>query len=331
MQMDLKTVAIKPQRNTFAHVARRLGADKPASRYQEGTLDLQTMANQHYRPLWDPDHEYFDARRTALTMEDWYAFKDPRQYYYGSYVMTRARQQESAESAFDFVESRRLVELAQADVVALARRVLTPMRHVAWGGSMNNDFVAAYGFGAGITQPALLYAMDQLGIAQFITRAALLMGEPSDLDTAKADWMESPAWQPLRRLVEDLFVEKDWFELFVAQDLVVDGLLYPLIYQSFIDGKLAAEGGAAIAMMTQFQAEWYAETAKWVDAQIKTAAAENAENKQLVSTWVAKWRSRAIASLLPIAELAFGDEAQSALEEVVEQLDRRVAKLGVNA
>jgi phenol/toluene 2-monooxygenase (NADH) P1/A1 len=331
MQMDLRTVAIKPKRNTFGHVARRLGSDKPASRYQEGTLDLQTMSNQHYRPLWDPEHEYFDARRTALTMTDWYAFKDPRQYYYGSYVLVRARQQEAAESAFDFVESRRLVELAPPDVVALAKRILTPLRHVAWGSSMNNDFVAAYGFGAGITQPALLYAMDQLGIAQFVTRAALLMGDPSDLDIAKSDWMDNPAWQSLRRLVEDLFVEKDWFELLVAQDLVIDGLLYPLVYQAIIDGKMASEGGSAIAMMTQFQAEWYAETTKWVDAQIKVAVSENADNKALVSGWVVKWRSRAIASLLPIAEMAFGADAQAALDEVVEQHDRRLAKLGAGA
>lgn len=331
MQMDLRTVAIKPQRHTFGHVARRLGADKPASRYQEGTLDLQTMANQHYRPLWDPEHEYFDARRTAIKMVDWYAFKDPRQYYYGSYVMARARQQDAAESAFEFVETRRLVELAPPSTVALAKQILTPLRHVAWGGSMNNDFIAAYGFGAGITQPALLYAMDQLGIAQFLTRAALLLGDAADLDKAKADWMEEPAWQSLRRLIEDLFVEKDWFELFVAQDLVIDGLLYPLVYQSIVDSKLASEGGSAIAMLTQFQAEWYSETAKWVDAQIKAAASENDENRALVAAWVAKWRARAIASFLPIAEIAFGAEAQSALDEVVEQLDRRIAKLGVTA
>jgi phenol/toluene 2-monooxygenase (NADH) P1/A1 len=331
MQMDLRTVAIKPLRNTFGHVARRLGADKSASRYQEGTLDLQATANQHYRPLWDPEHEYFDERRTALVMTDWYAFKDPRQYYYGSYVMARARQQEAAEGAFDFVESRRLIELAPPEAVALAKRILTPLRHAAWGSSMNNDFAAAYGYGAGITQPALLYAMDQLGIAQFITRAALLMGDPADLDAAKADWMDNPAWQPLRRLVEDLFVEKDWFELFVAQDLLLDGLLYPLVYQSIIDGKLASEGGSAVAMMTQFQAEWYAETAKWVDAQIKTAVSESGANQVLVTGWIAKWKSRAIASLLPIAEMAFGEGGQSALDEVVEQLDRRIAKLGAGA
>jgi phenol/toluene 2-monooxygenase (NADH) P1/A1 len=82
MQIDLRTVSIKPLRNTFAHVAKRLGGDKPATRYQEGTLDIQATHNFHYRPTWDPDHEIFDPRRTQLVMKDWYAFKDPRQFYY---------------------------------------------------------------------------------------------------------------------------------------------------------------------------------------------------------------------------------------------------------
>jgi len=331
MQMDLRTVSIKPQRQTFGHIARRLGADKPASRYQEGTLDMQSMANQHYRPLWDPEHEYFDARRTAIVMTDWYSFKDPRQYYYGSYVMARARQQDAAESTFDFVETRRLVELAPPHLVATAKRLLVPLRHVAWGASMNNDFIAAYGFGAALTQPALLHAMDQLGIAQFITRAALLLGGPEDLDEAKQAWLEDADWQPLRRLVEDLFVEKDWFELLVAQDLVIDGLLYPLIYQTIIDDRIAADGGSAISMMTQFQTEWFGETGKWVDAQIKIAVGESHANRDLIANWVAKWKARAVASLVPLAKIGAGDDAPAVLDEVVSQFERRVAKLGVGA
>ncbi len=42
-------------------------------------------------------------------MADWYAFKDPRQFYYGTYTMARARMQETAEADFDFVEERGLV------------------------------------------------------------------------------------------------------------------------------------------------------------------------------------------------------------------------------
>ena len=182
MQMDLKTVEIKPQRETYAHVAARIGS-KPASRYQEGTFDLQSTGNPHYRPLWDPRFDYFDEARTKIAMKDWYEFKDPRQYYYGSYVMARAKQQENAEASFSFVESRNLAHAIPEDVKEAALRLLLPLRHVAWGASMNNDFIAAYGFGTGITQPALYAAMDQLGIAQFITRSALLFADADALDT----------------------------------------------------------------------------------------------------------------------------------------------------
>ena len=53
MQIDLRTVSIEPQRNTFDHLARRFG-DKPASRYQEGSYDIQAAENLHYLPTWDP-------------------------------------------------------------------------------------------------------------------------------------------------------------------------------------------------------------------------------------------------------------------------------------
>jgi len=90
MQIDIKTSTVQQVRQTFSHVARRLGADKPASRYQEATLELQPEVNFHYRPLWEPEFEIYDKGRTAIVMSDWYAFKDPRQYYYGTYTMVGA-------------------------------------------------------------------------------------------------------------------------------------------------------------------------------------------------------------------------------------------------
>ena len=64
MQIDLRTVAIKPVRQTFDHIARRFG-DKPASRYQEGTYDIQQTDIFHYRPMWEPELALFDERRTG--------------------------------------------------------------------------------------------------------------------------------------------------------------------------------------------------------------------------------------------------------------------------
>lgn len=331
MQMDLRTVTISPHRQTYGHVARHLGEDKPASRYQEGTIGLQTTGNQHYRPLWDPSHEYFDEDRTRIRMKDWYAFRDPRQYYYGSYVLARAKQQDAAEAAFDFVETRGLATSLPDDLRELALSLILPLRHVAWGASMNNDFIAAYGYGAGITQPALYYAMDQLGIAQFNTRVGLLFGDVDSLDVAKESWLNDVRWQSLRRLVEDLFVEKDWFELFIAQNFVLDGLLYPLVFQTIVDDTIAQRGGSAVAMVTQFQNEWAAETQKWVDAQLKAACMESEENRELIGEWIAKWKGRATAALFPIAQLALSEGAEEALEEACAGLARRAQKAGVAA
>ncbi|MCE1172465.1 aromatic/alkene monooxygenase hydroxylase subunit beta [Azovibrio restrictus] len=328
MQMDLRTVAIKPLRQTFDHVARRLGADKPASRYQEGTLDLQMETNFHYRPLWAPEFEIFDKRRTAIVMADWYAFKDPRQFYYGTYTLARAKLQETAEGDFQFVEERGLAELLPDELRQLAMEMLLPLRHVAWGSNMNNCTMSDYGYGTAITQPCLYQAMDQLGIAQYISRLGLLLGEPEDLDAAKAAWLQAPEWQGLRRYVEDTLVLQDWFELFVAQNLVLDGLLYPLVYEHF-DRFLACRGGPTLSMLTRFQNEWFAESSRWVDSCIKVAAGESAANRERLEAWCGHWLERAQEALTPLAARVFTDGAGEVMAEILEQFRQRLTKAGV--
>lgn len=329
MHIDLRTVSIKPLRQTFDHVARRIGGDKPASRYQEGTFDLQATANFHYRPTWDPQHEIFDPSRSAIRMADWYAFKDPRQFYYGAYALARAKQQDTAEGNFDFVEGRGLADELPAALRDTVLKLLVPLRHVAWGSNMNNAAICAYGYGTAFTQPCVYQAMDQLGIAQYLTRIGLLLGDVDVLDEAKAAWMDDGAWQGLRRYVEDSFVLKDPFELYVAQNVVLDGLLYPLVYETVIDGVLSARGGTAVAMLTRFMTDWFGETRKWVDATVKTAAAESADNKALLEKWIARWRDRTAGALVPVARIALQEEADAVLAEVVQQFNARLAKAGV--
>ena len=329
MQIDLRTVNITPLRQTFTHVEELIGPGKPASRYQEATLKVQADANFHYRPTWDPDHQIFDPTRTALTMANWYAFKDPRQFYYGTYTIARARMQETAEADFDFVEQRGLAASYDSEARALALEVLLPLRHAAWGANMNNSSICAYGYGTAVTAPCMFQAMDQLGIAQYLSRVGLLLGSPESLDDAKQAWMDASAWQGLRRFVEDTFVMKDWFELFVAQNFVLDGLLFPLVYDKF-DTALTLKAGPTVSMLLRFPSEWFAETSKWVDATVKTAVAESDENRALVSGWVSAWRTRAIEALTPIAGLGLGDAASAAMTDVIGQFDARAAKAGIS-
>ena len=328
MQIDLRTVSITPLRQTYQHIADRQGADKPASRYVEATMDVQPQANFHYRPTWDPEHELFDAGRTQVVMKDWYALKDPRQFYYGTYTQARARMQEVAEADFEFVEERGLAERYDDGARRAALDFYVPLRHVAWGANMNGAYECAYGHGTAITQPCLYAGMDQLGIAQYLTRLGLLLGGQGELEAGKQAWLEAPAWQDLRRLVEDTWVVKDWFELFVAQNVALDGILFGLAYRE-VDAALSEKAGPTVSMLTRFQAEWAQDAAKWVDAVIKTAAAESADNKALLGQWYVHWRGRVQEALAPVACLALGDADAGALTRAVVAVDARMQKAGL--
>lgn len=330
MQIDLRTVSITPLRQTFNNIAARQGADKPASRYLEATMDVQPSANFHYRPTWAPEYELFDASRTAIVMKDWYALKDPRQLYYGTYTQARARMQETAEADFEFVETRGLADTYNDDARKLALDFYLPLRHVAWGANMNGSAICAYGFGTAITQPCLYSGMDQLGIAQYLTRLGLLLGHQGELEAAKKAWLEAPEWQELRRYVEDTLVLKDWFELFVAQNVVLDGMLFALAYKE-VDKALTAKTGPVVSMLTRFQAEWFDDTNKWVDAVMKVSAAESDANKAQLREWLAKWHARARTALEPVARIALGEQGGAALDNVGAALNARMAKAGIPA
>jgi phenol/toluene 2-monooxygenase (NADH) P1/A1 len=329
MQIDLRTVNIQPQRQTFDHLKRRFG-DKPASRYQEASYDIQAAENLHYRPTWDPDQLIYDASITRIVMEDWYVLKDPRQYFYNNYTLARARQQETAEANFTFVESRGLADMMTDELKQTALQLLVPLRHAAWGANMHNSFISGYGYAAIFTQPCMFHAMDNLGIAQYLSRLGLLLGDLEALDNGKKAWLNDETWQPLRRYVEDCLVLRDPFELYIAQNLALDGLLYPLVYERLVDGQMSSKGGSAVAMLCQFMSDWFDETRKWVDAVVKVAAAESDHNRSVIQEWSEKWSRRAAAALLPITRQALDGDAEELVSEELAAFKARLKKIGVN-
>jgi phenol/toluene 2-monooxygenase (NADH) P1/A1 len=325
MQIDLQSINIKPLRQTFDHLAARFG-DKPASRYQEGTYDVQQTFLYHYRPSWEPGLEIFDERRTAIRMKDWYDLKDPRQYYYATYTITRAKQQDAADAAFEFAIDGGLLDDMPDPVAELVSGVLTPLRHFEWGANMNNTFISAYCYGTAIDAAASFAAMDRLGMAQQISRIALESGGPALLDSAKEAWLQAPHWQPLRHAIEDTLVVKDWFELFTAQNLVLDDAVLALVYDH-VAARAAEHGSPVFGMLTRFMKEWRAETRRWVDAVMKAAAADSHANRELIRGWVRVWSARADEAAGALARHALGEGADAALLSIGRDFQMRLEKL----
>jgi len=329
MQLDMKTVSIEPQRKTFDHLRARFG-DKIPSRYQEATYDLQATENLHYRPTWDPSHLLYDAGLSKVRMKDWYVLKDPRQFYYSTYTLTRARQQDAMESNFKFVESRGLIAAMDQETREKAMSVLLPLRHANWGANLNNVFICGYGYGVALTQPCIYHAVDNLGNAQYLSQLGLLLGGKQALADAKRDWIENSRWQALRRYMEDALAIRDPVELFMVQNVCLDGLLYPLIYNVLVDGVLTSEGGSAVSMLTQFAVDWHNESRKWVDSVIKGVATESPENKAVLEDWYGNWSDRAGSALLPICDIILGDKADDIVHEQMIALNDRMKKAGLD-
>jgi phenol hydroxylase P1 protein len=326
MTIEIKTSTLEPIRNTYEHTKRRFG-DKPASRYQEASYDIAPEINFHYRPLWQPDKLLNDPSRTAVVMEDWYAYRDPRQYYYGTYVQARAKLQEVTESNYAFFDKRGLADRMTQEARDKIVRCLLPLRHAELGANMNNVLGSAYGTATVLTQAFLFSGMDRLGIAQYLSRIGLLLdGNSGDsLIEAKEYWMTDPAWQGMRRYIENVLCLEDWFEVFVAQDVVLDTLVYDLIYNQF-DQAITDSGGADLAMLIEFMQEWHKDTSRWVDSVLKTTVAESEHNKTLIGKWVADWKEKAVTDLAPLAEIAVGEDAMKASVAV---LDNCLAKAGL--
>lgn len=329
MSLEIKTAAIEPVRKSYANIIRRFG-EKPATRYQEATYDAQGTTNFHYRPLWKPEKELNDKNHTVISMEDWYAFRDPRQFYYGTYVQNRARMQEGAEQNYSFFEKRELIRFLPEAAREKIILTLLPLRHVEQTANLNHLSGTAYGYGTAITQASLYAGMDRLGMAQYLSRIGLILdgNSGSSLSEAKKAWMDHPAWQKMRALCEEMLVQEDWFELLLVQNLLVDTYIQQVIYAP-LEQDLLSNEGRDVAMLTEFMQVCLKDIANWSDAIFKVAAGESEHNKEQMLQWIAHWSPKVEAAFLPVVELVSATQSQAAMQGAKDDLARRQKKIGL--
>ena len=82
-------------------------------------------------------------------------------------------------------------------------------------------------------------------------------------------------------------------------------------------------------MLTVFMPEWHLETARWIDAVVKVAAAESDENRALISGWYQHYTDQAQQALAPVADMALGERGAAVLQEVRDGLNARARKAGL--
>jgi phenol hydroxylase P1 protein len=325
VQYELRTQVIEPQRRTFDHLVERHG-DRPASRYEEGTFDIQARENFHYRPLWDPSREIYDESFSALRLTDPYSFTDPRQFYYAPYVTSRAAMSDAFSATLGYLESRGLLERLPDAWRELVAQLVVPLRHYESGAQLVWTAAARFGFGTSITQCAAYAAFDRVGNAQMLSRVGIALGggTASLLEDAKVSWLEDDALQPLRMLVEETIIEQDWALSLIALD-VADQLLYRVLF-AHLDAAAVTGGAPAYSLTAQHLADWFKDHRRWLDALYRSWTVDpelGAANATMLADAVGRAVDNAVEALRPLcakADTFVGAGCVRALEEVAAEV-----------
>lgn len=306
MQYELRTQVVEPTRKTFQHLIDRYG-DRPASRYEEGSIGLQPKENFHYRPLWAPTHEIYDESWSRLRLTDPDAFTDPRQYYYAPYVTARAHLHEAFSASLEYLTSRDLLERLPGGWQAVLAEVVIPLRHYESGAQMISTYGCRFAYGTTVEQCLSYAAFDRVGVAQLLSRVGIALDGGSDalLVAAKATWVDGASMQPLRRLTEQLLVERDWAVSTLGVDLV-DQLVYSMLYHH-LDEQALMGGAGGYSLIAQHLSTWFLDQRRWLNALYKAWVGDpehGSGNAAIIAETVDRLLPQAIEAVRPLAESA---------------------------
>jgi phenol hydroxylase P1 protein len=234
---------------------------KTKNEYEEVTLRQQPYLHGQYRNIHDErDYDIYDPRYTRLKSSDWEGFRDPKKFWYTTYVSNRKKLAEEVENGFEYARDLEIIQNLSQKWVNAVRDLYTPLRHLEYGENVQMQHVIRYAMGSTIEQCATFQAYDKTGRAQWISLWAMNMEEYHGdfLSYGKEMLMQDPAYEPLRRYVEEILITEDWAEVLVAENLTLDLLLGNLMYREF--NKEAIRQGdthlSILNLVIQKQLDW---------------------------------------------------------------------------
>lgn len=274
---------------TFTHLE---SAKRVPSDYEISSTDL------HYYPrrgveVETPIVQWYKTYQqgSPLKCSDWNLFSDPRATTYASYMALQNVKELYTAKLFDAPVQGNLSPAWRAETV----RMSGALRFLFHGLQMIAAYVGQMAPSSKVTIICTFQAADEMRkVHNFAYCLALLEGQNARA-SAEAVWMADPAWQPMRRLIEELLVVFDWGEAFAALNLVVkprvDGLLERLAK------GVSHNGGHRVGQMIESLLEDSVWHRQWSDAFKAFLIHSNHENDRVFGEWIGKWSLKCDAAV----------------------------------
>jgi methane monooxygenase component A beta chain/propane monooxygenase small subunit len=298
---------------------------------QHGGGGLQTPGEWALRPDGRP---FFDLAGTAISCVDWFAFRDPNQMWQRPYY----RMQAGAEKSIDVVTevaigTGAIAQMAPAwTEVGLQRAYLT-YAHVEYGLFRALNVAARESLSDSINNVLAFNAADKLRHAQALILYGMdLEGALPSFDArlGRLCWMEDEMWQPCRRLVEEIMALRDWCEIVVAVNVVVEPLLgQPLRHEVFARSAGRGMDMVSPVIASTAMADWNRNANATERLMAFLAEQPETDNRSCLAAWREDWtdRVRAISATLfdRLESELSNDGLRMRLDSIAEREEQRMS------
>ncbi len=269
-------------------------------------------------------------REVHLRCESWDAFKDPRETTYTSYTRLAARHEQHLDGVVNSFLASPSPARGSSGWASIARQVLPPLRYPYHGFQMVAAYVGQMVPSSRLTLVAMFQAGDEM---RRIGRIAERMAQTTidgvdDVAEALSAWQDGSAWQPLRKLVEETFVIRDWDEAWAALALCAKPVMDALILGEFALAARAAGDYHLGELLASFaeDARWHRQCTQALVA-LLLADPEGATNRDTLRSFIDRWLPATVAAATGVATLFHPDAASAAVALV----DRWHGELGLQA
>lgn len=250
------------------------------------------------------------SESTALRSGRWDEFRDPAQTWQRPYVATH-NHFEQAISTFlpEMLSPELLGSLSPAWRDQVLGTYYAAWPFVEYGEFLCLSYAVREALSDTLTFALAFEASDKLRHCQDVVQHLLTLAEVDEGFSdagARAAWLGDPILVPLRETIERIHSLRDWAEVVVAINLVLEPVVGELFKTEFL-GRLAPLNGDPVAPMLLASARCdtqrhIAFTRALVELVISDDV-HGSSNKRLVEEWLAKWTPHALTAARAVGKL----------------------------
>lgn len=244
---------------------------------------------------------------SAFNVDDWEGFRDPAKLTYKDYVALQHDREVYLDGVIDRFEADPSQGRASAGWLTTVADLVVPLRFPLHVLQMAGLYVGQMAPSSFITNAAHFQAADEMRRIQRLAYWTKVTANAYDdrlatTEAARERWEQSPAWQPLRRALEELLVAYDWGEAFAALNLAVKPAIDTMVNRQL--ATLAdANGDAFLAALLGDFGQDARRSQNWTTALVTYASERDPSMLVVLEGYRQRWDQVAMAGIEGLAPL----------------------------